>query len=78
MKSIVFWAVKPYTSETARRFGRTCLLHIQGPNVSQEINQQKQATWLASAGFLFVVPFHIEDGGDMFLRNYGLLRTARR
>jgi hypothetical protein len=43
LKSMVFWAVTPCRSETARRFGGAHCLHLQGPGVNQERNQQKQA-----------------------------------
>jgi hypothetical protein len=50
----VFWVLTSYSSETARRFGRTCHLQIHGQKLSQETskNRRKSAcfrlflTWL--------------------------------
>jgi hypothetical protein len=46
MKSTVPCVVTPCNSEITRRFGITCLLHLQGWRVSQASTQQKQvAAW---------------------------------
>jgi hypothetical protein len=39
MKSTAFWVVKPYSSETGRRFGQTYHFHLQGQKVCKAINQ---------------------------------------
>jgi hypothetical protein len=60
----------PYSSETARRFGGTHGLHLQGQKVSQARNQLRLLP--DSAGLLFGLLIKTEDRGDLFLRNVGL------
>jgi hypothetical protein len=42
LKTTIFYVLTPYSSDTARCFGRTYGLHLQGRRLSQERNQQKQ------------------------------------
>jgi hypothetical protein len=45
IKITIFWVVTPYILERARRFGRTYLLYLQSPRMSQEINRQNATSW---------------------------------
>jgi hypothetical protein len=61
-----------------RRFGGTCLHHLQVQKLSQAKNQRTAdssaggcALYLLHAGFFVGLFFDPEDGGDMFLRDVG-------
>jgi hypothetical protein len=41
LKSTVFWVLRPYSWERARRFGRTYRPYLQGRRARQAISQQK-------------------------------------
>jgi hypothetical protein len=61
MKRSIFWDIMPCTAlEVNRRFGATCHLYLQ-PEA------------LLTARFFLVLFFDPEDGGNIFLRNVGLL-----
>jgi hypothetical protein len=73
-------------SKANRRFGGTCRLHLQGRRISRARSQresrwqaeppeQSRACHLFSPGFLALLIFDPEDGGDMFFRNVGWLST---
>jgi hypothetical protein len=73
MKSTIFWDITPCSPLSVnRRFGETYRLHLQG----RKNKLSKKSAWkLATcfhAGFLLSLFFDPEDGGHMFLRNFGL------
>jgi hypothetical protein len=64
MESSVFWEITPL--KVKRRFERICRLRLQGRRVKQSF-----ARCLLHAGFFLGVLFNPEDGGYMFLWNFG-------
>jgi hypothetical protein len=76
MKSTIFWDISPCSPlEVNRRFGGTRPLHLQGWRISWAGNQ-RESRWLCfHAGFLLGLFFNPEDGGNMFLRNFGWFST---
>jgi hypothetical protein len=56
-----------------RRFGRTCRLHFQGRRISQS---RSQRCYLPHIDFLLGLFFVPENGGVMFLQNFGWLSTG--
>jgi hypothetical protein len=64
MTIFVFWDIMPFNLlKINRRFGGTCLLHLQG-RISQGKNQHETGTKQ-----LHVLSFDPIDGGEMSLRN---------
>jgi ABC-type molybdate transport system permease subunit len=71
VKSTVFWVVTPSSSETARRFGGTYCLHLQDRRLRKARNRvfSTRGSLIlppVSAGFILVLLFDPEDGGDKF------------
>jgi hypothetical protein len=67
MKNKVFWVVTWRKSDSARRFGGTYYLRLQGRRVSQASNFQKHLSLPpVSASCLHGLLFYPEDGGTMF------------
>jgi hypothetical protein len=61
MKRDIFWDMMPCSAlKVNRRFGATCLLHLQ-------------LEALHTASSFHGLFFYPEDSGDIFLRNIGLL-----
>jgi hypothetical protein len=70
MKSTLFWDLMPCSPlKVNRRFGGTWLPYSDSRN--KPARNQSEVRWQAE--FLHGLFFDIEDGGDMFLRNVGLL-----
>jgi hypothetical protein len=69
-KSSFFRDITPCSQlKVNRRFGGTCRLHLSG---SKHKRNKKPAS---RDGFLLYLFFDHEDGGDMFLQNFGWLPT---
>jgi hypothetical protein len=65
MKSNIFWDITPCSPlKINRRFGGTYRLHLQGRKISLQ-------DFSVKAGGKLSLFFDLEDGGDMFLRNFG-------
>jgi hypothetical protein len=74
MKSTIFWDITPCSPLSVnRRFGGTYRLHLQGrKNISPARNQHESKCHLLTRWFLLSLYFFDpEDGGDLFLRNFG-------
>jgi hypothetical protein len=83
LKSTIVWDITPWSPlKVNRSFGGTYRLHLQGRRISRGRNQPESrwqweallAKWF-HAGFFLGLFFDLEDGGDMFLRNFGSLST---
>jgi hypothetical protein len=57
-------------------FRRICSLHLQGRRINQARNRHEEGSKQSLHACLFLgLLFGREDGGDMFIRNAGLLST---
>jgi hypothetical protein len=78
MKSSIFRDITQRSPlKVNQYFGGIYRLHSQVPKKSQA-RKKSESRWqvkLSSAGFLLGLFFYPEDGGDMSLRNIGLLST---
>jgi hypothetical protein len=75
LKDCIFWDITPCIPlKVNRRFGGTCLLHLQGRTVSQGRNRGP-ALLHASRLFVAWLIFHLENWGDIFLRNFDWVST---
>jgi hypothetical protein len=81
MRSIIFWDMTPCSLLSCNRsFGGTYRLHLQGRRNNFSKNQQAGGKQNAPstcllAGCCWNYFFDPEDGGDMFLRNFGCNST---
>jgi hypothetical protein len=68
-KSPIFWDITPCSlSKVSCRFGGTCRLHLQDRSISQAIKKHQEGS---NGGFLNSLFFDPEDGGDMYIQNFG-------